>query len=116
MKVTTVLIANHDGDLRRAIRDRVQRAGSAIWEAANGLEALWIVKHHRPALVLLGLTMPRLGGLEAQRHIRKFDPSIRIVVVADEPGEQIRAQVAALGLQLLLTPLAPGALDAVLAG
>jgi CheY-like chemotaxis protein len=110
----SVLIADGDSDLRRTIRDHVQSTGSAAWEAANGLEALWVVKHHRPAVALLGLTMPRLDGLETQRHIRRFDPSIRVVVVTDDRSEETRQRIAGLGLELLLTPLAPEALETLL--
>src|SRR4051794_2910258 len=70
-----VLIADDNESVRQVLVDYVITTESEVLEASNGLEALWIVKHQRPDLVLLDLSMPRLGGLETIRHIRKFDPA-----------------------------------------
>lgn len=75
------------------------------------LEALWILKHHRPELVLLDLTMPRLDGFETVRHIRKFQPSQRIVVITGDISEATRTRVTGLGLELLLKPVELSRLD-----
>ena len=111
--IRSVLVVDDDANLRRTLCDYVRSLDKTAWEAAHGLEALWIVKHQRPDLVLLDLTMPRLDGFETIRHIRKFDPSIRVVVITGDPREEIRLRVASLGLDLLLKPLEPAALDAV---
>jgi len=107
----SVLIADDDAAVRSTLLDYAQMRGYATWEAANGLEALWIVKHRRPHLVLLDLSMPRLGGFDTVRHIQKFDPSIRIVIVTGDPSEDTRRHVEALGLALLLKPFTLDALD-----
>jgi CheY-like chemotaxis protein len=74
---------------------------------------LWLVKHQRPDVVLLDLTMPHLGGYETIRHIRKFDPRIRIVVITGDATEQTRREVEPLGLELLVKPFDLRALDVV---
>jgi CheY-like chemotaxis protein len=108
-----VLIADDNEDVRRVLVDYVTMIESEVLEASNGLEALWIVKHHRPDVVLLDLTMPRLGGYETIRHIRKFDPRIRIVVITGDASEQTRRAIEDLGLELLVKPIDLRALDAL---
>ena len=100
----SVLVVEDNPDLRQTLLDYATSLNCEAWEAGNGLEALWIVKHHRPTLVLLDLTMPRLDGFETIRHIQKFDPSIRIVVITGDSSEATRSRVEGLGLELLVKP------------
>ena len=57
--------------------------------------------------------MPRLDGFQTIRHIRKFEPSIRIVVITGDASDQTRDRVLSRGLELLLKPLDLAALDGV---
>ena len=109
----SVLVVEDDEALRQAMLDYATSLGCQAWEAGNGLEALWIVKHHRPTLVLIDLTMPRLDGFETIRHIRKFDPSIQIVVVTGDVSETTRRRVEELGLELLIKPFQLQELDSL---
>ena len=112
----SVLVVDDDASLRRAILDYAEATGTPAWEATNGLEALWIVKHQRPDLVLLDLRMPRLDGFETIRHLRKFDPSLRIVIVTGDRSEETRQRVTGLGLGMLLKPFRISDLDRVFTG
>jgi CheY-like chemotaxis protein len=110
-----VLVVDDDDALRRTIADYARGRGLTVWEAANGLEALWVTKHERPSVVLVDLRMPRLDGYETIRHIRKFDPAIRIAVITGDVSDATRERVAGLGLALLVKPFELRALDALLA-
>ena len=103
--VPSLLIVDDDEDFRQLVSDYARHLGTATWTAKNGLEALWVVKHERPPLVLLDLRMPRLDGFGTIGHIQKFDPSIRIVVVTGDGADETRSRVEALGLKLLLKPV-----------
>lgn len=100
-----VLVVDDDKDFREMVCAYARHLGRATWEATNGLEALWIVKHERPGLVLLDLGMPRVDGFETFRHIRKFDPSIRIIVVTGDGSDDTRRRVESFGLELRLKPV-----------
>jgi CheY-like chemotaxis protein len=110
----SVLVVEDNEEFRRTILDYATSVGHQAWEAGNGLEALWIVKHHRPTVVLLDLTMPRLDGFETIRHIQRFDPSIRIVIVTGDASETTRDRVEGLGLELLIKPFNLRELDPLL--
>ena len=51
-----------------------------IAEAAEGAEAYRLFKETRPDLVIMDVTMPGIGGIEAIRHIRQLDPNARVLV------------------------------------
>src|SRR5256712_3947991 len=87
---------------RQVLRDFLRLRGLAVLEAQNGLEALLSVKQHRPGVVVLDLNMPRLGGLEALKRIRPFDPTIRVAVVTEDPDAAIHQQARALGATVVL--------------
>ena len=111
----SILIADDDHDFREMVSQYAHHLGRTTWEATNGLEALWIVKHERPDVVLLDLRMPRVDGFETLRHIRKFDPSIRLVIVTGDGSHETRHRVESLGLELLLKPVTLEALASLFA-
>jgi two-component system chemotaxis response regulator CheY len=53
-----------------------------VGEAGNGADAVALYREHRPDLVTLDLVMPVLGGFDALRQIRAFDPDARVVIVS----------------------------------
>src|SRR5437016_1982145 len=72
--------------------------GFEVLTAGNGLEALLHVKRQRPAVVVLDLVMPRLGGLEALKRIRSFHPEAKVVIVSGRLDDEVRRQALALGV------------------
>ncbi len=68
--------------MRKMICGVAAEAGwQVVGEAANGAEAISLYQQHRPDLVTMDLVMPIMGGLEALRQIRSFDPLAKVVVV-----------------------------------
>lgn len=111
----SVLIADDNESVRRVLVDYVTLVmETEVLEASNGVEALRIVEHQRPELVLIDLAMPSLDGYETIRHIRKFDPRIRVVVITGDTSEETRREVGRLGVDLLVKPFDFRALDALL--
>src|SRR5437899_12312826 len=96
------VVVEDDPEARHVLRDFLRLRGLAVLEAQNGLEALLSVKQHRPGVVVLDLNMPRLGGLEALKRIRPFDPTIRVAVVTEDPDAAIHEQARALGATVVL--------------
>ena len=71
-----------------------------VGEAASGLEALDVVLAERPDLVLMDVSMPDLGGLEATEQLLARLPGLGVVVITlhDDRATVARAlQVGASG-------------------
>jgi DNA-binding NarL/FixJ family response regulator len=52
-----------------------------IGEAANGKEALEVLRKLMPDVVLMDLAMPVMGGLEATRRINKEFPRVKVLAL-----------------------------------
>ncbi len=52
------------------------------FEACNGVEALELIKAHKPDLVLLDLRMPEMDGWQAARRIRELENGRDIPIIA----------------------------------
>ena len=87
MRPRKVLVVEDDDDLRRLYRSWLTLADFSVREARGGFEALRLMDHDPPDIVVLDLMMPGVDGyavrleLEAHAHTR----SIPIVVVTAAP-------------------------------
>lgn len=104
-----VLIVEDDADTRDMLAMLLQTEGFHAVAAEDGLEALHLLRtvRHRapetPCLVLLDLTMPRLGGQEFRRA-QLGDPivaSVPVAVMSGAADAEERAQ--ALGAVATVT-------------
>ena len=54
---------------------------SVVGVAADGAEAVRLVSLHQPDIVLMDISMPTMGGVEATRRIVAAWPAIQVVVL-----------------------------------
>lgn len=114
---TRVLVVDDDDELRAAVADYLEAHGFAPLLATNGLEALLHVKRNRPAAVVMDLMMPRLGGLDALKRMRAFDPSMTVVIATGTPDPALHERALAMGARAVLQkPFALAAMLAALKG
>jgi DNA-binding NarL/FixJ family response regulator len=59
-----------------------------VGEAEDGLEAIKIINDLKPELVLMDLSMPRMGGIEAIREVKKLSPDTRVLVLTVHRTEE----------------------------
>lgn len=71
--------------------------------ASDGLEAIQKAEELQPDVILLDISLPKLGGIEAAREIRKRAPKSRIVFLSCHADPQIvRAALCAGGQGYIL--------------
>ena len=87
-----VLIVDDDPRIRRLVAAHMKQAGFEIYLAGNGHEAIEQASLHQPSAIILDLSMPGMGGLEALGRLREWytDP-ILILSATDQEREKVRA-------------------------
>ena len=63
------------------------RGIDVVGTASDGYEALQMVRSSAPDIVLMDISMPRCGGLEATRLIKAEFPDVKIVMLTVSEGE-----------------------------
>ncbi|MGH7326191.1 MAG: response regulator [Candidatus Rokuibacteriota bacterium] len=92
-----VLVVDDDPDVLAMVCEWLLTHGFEVLRATNGLEALLQVKRARPGAVVLDVMMPRLGGLDALKRIRAFDPAATVVVLSANLHADVERQARSLG-------------------
>ncbi len=84
-----VLLADDHAVLRSGLRLLLtsQNEFDVVGEASSGTETLSLAEQLQPDLILLDLSMPALGGLDALPALRKLVPSARVLILTmhDDP-------------------------------
>jgi len=99
MARTRVLLADDHTIVREGLAGilRATEDLEVVAEARDGTEAVEKALDSRPDVVVLDITMPRLGGLEAARRIRKALPKSRILVLTMHEDEEYVLQMVRAG-------------------
>jgi CheY-like chemotaxis protein len=89
----TILLVEDSAVVRSLIRQLLVLRGYTVIEATDGAEALAISdKHKGPIhLLLTDLLMPRMGGDQLGKRIRRRRPRIKVIYVSGYSGEAFHA-------------------------
>ena len=94
-KPPLILIAEDLAPYRQLMRSHLERAGWRVHEAADGSEAIAMLKEDT-AVMLLDLEMPGKSGLDCLRHLRKYRADIKVIIVSG--NHEVRTAVSAMRL------------------
>ena len=99
MTKTRILLADDHAMLRAGLRLLIeaQTDMTCAGEAGDGLETLAQVERLQPDIVLLDLSMPRLGGLAALPEIRRKAPQVRVLVLTMHADDEYLRQCLKAG-------------------
>ncbi len=101
----TILLVDDEDQLRRVMRDLLEREGYAVAEARDGVQALDEVDRHAPDVIVLDLNLPGLDGYNVLSKLRSRDPTrhIPVIVLTAKGDEDNEVRVFELGADDFLT-------------
>jgi len=115
--MTTVVVVDDHRLVRAGLRTIIDASGDlrVVGEAGDGAEAVTVVGELAPDVVLMDLSMPGLGGIEAIRRLRAAGVTSPVVVLTSfAEADRVRDAVEAGAIGYLLKDSEPGdVLDAV---
>jgi DNA-binding response OmpR family regulator len=108
-----LLIVDDEEELVSALVERLVFRGYAVEGAADGRQALAMVKERPFDVVVADLKMPRIGGIELMRSLRREFPHVRVILITGHgrTDDEVSA-LAEMANGLLLKPFAIEALVA----
>lgn len=99
MSPITLVLADDHAVVRDGLRALLEAEGDLliVAEAADGLEALDLVRRHRPDVLVLDLVMPGMNGLEVSRQAPQASPKTKVVVLSMHADEAYVVQALTAG-------------------
>ena len=96
----TVLVVDDDEFVRRVAQDMLSTLGFDVLTAGDGQEGVEVFRRRAAdiELVLLDLSMPRMGGEEAFGEIRKTAPTARVILASGYDEQESTRRFAGRGL------------------
>ena len=113
-----VLVVDDDEPARTAVAWALEADGFAVEHAEDGVRALALLASRAPALVVLDLSLPGLGGLDVLRRLREREHAggeepLPVIILSGRDGETDRIVGLDLGADdYLVKPFSPGELAA----
>lgn len=94
-----ILIADDSYIIRRTLENILVHAGHTVYQSENGLEMLEVYTNTSPDVVLLGIDMPVMSGLEALLHLRDIDPDAKVIICSSHDDEYTLNKAKSLGVE-----------------
>ncbi|HKI60268.1 MAG TPA: response regulator, partial [Mariprofundaceae bacterium] len=100
----TVLLADDDEAVLDTVATILKRLGCKVLVATDGLSAVETFKTHHTEieLVLLDVVMPKMGGIDAFKKIRKMSPSMKVIFLTGYDSHQ-RLSSQEMGIEKVIT-------------
>ncbi len=83
-----VLVVDDLPDVRLVLKTVIEEPGVEVVEAADGLEALDVLKNYHVDLIITDCQMPNMSGLELIEAARSQDPNLVFIVVSSTAKEE----------------------------
>lgn len=106
----TVLVADDHGVVREGVFRVLEREPDieVCAEAVDGEEALLQLERHRPDILLLDVTMPRLSGLETLERVKARHPGVKTLLLSFRADAPLVESALSLGVDGYLLKNARG--------
>jgi DNA-binding NtrC family response regulator len=82
---TKVLIVDDEVEFASTLAERLALRNYDVKAVYNAEDAIAGAQSDPPDVVLLDLRMPGISGLEVLKTLKKFDPTIEVILVTGQP-------------------------------
>jgi two-component system response regulator FlrC len=111
-----ILIVDDDPSMRTALMESVRRLGYDVQGATDGADAVDRVSRYKPWLVVTDLKMPRLGGLDLIKEIKRRSPHTLMVLMTAYGTVETAVEAMKYGASdYILKPFSTDLLERVIA-
>jgi DNA-binding response OmpR family regulator len=98
-----ILLVDDDAAIRSAVGRLLLSAGYQPLEAADGAIALELMRREQPAVIILDIEMPGLGGLDALDQLRQGGSELSVIILSGLSDVEHRLRGLDLGADDYIT-------------
>jgi two-component system phosphate regulon response regulator PhoB len=92
----TVVVVDDEAQIRRLVREILEREGFYVEDAANATDGLALIERAKPAVVVLDLMLPDMDGMEALETLRRTS-NVPVILLTGRASEADRVRGLDLG-------------------
>jgi DNA-binding response OmpR family regulator len=92
-----VLLVDDEKEFVTTLAERMQLRGLDPEVAFSGEQALKILEHSLPDVIVLDLKMPGINGLEVLRKVKKSHPQVQVIILTGHGSDRDEAAARRLG-------------------
>lgn len=93
----TVLVVDDEPEIRASVRGILTDEGLRVVEAADGRQALELIRDERPELVILDVWMPDVDGLQFLRELQGREDAPEVIMISGHGTIETAVQATKLG-------------------
>ena len=101
-KSPKILVVDDDPHFRNAVISILKANGYRVAEESSSLSVIRAINKEKPDLILLDLKMPKAGGIEVIKTMRRMSIYIPVVVVSGHLSQQNFHNLRVLGVEYFL--------------
>jgi two-component system response regulator NreC len=94
-----IVLAEDHREFRRLLRQELERGEDlrVVGEVEDGQELLELLEEVNPDLIILDISMPNLGGLEAAQRLKHSHPQVKVLFLSMHKKEAYVQKARSLG-------------------
>jgi putative two-component system response regulator len=92
-----LLVVEDEPNMRGFLKDFFEKQNYEVYAASNGEDALELIRNSRPHLVFLDIGLPGMSGIDVLAHMKKFDNTIKVIMVTAIHDKQKIEEATRLG-------------------
>lgn len=93
-----LLIVDDEIDIREFAKNYFRKRGIEVFTASGGTEAMEIIEHEQPTLVLLDIRMEEMNGVDLLKSLRAKQNATKVIMVSGVEDEHTVAETKNLGV------------------
>ena len=79
-KMPTILMVDDEDRFRDSLSQQLIHRGFKVYQTNNGEDAIKVVRHKNPQVVILDQKMPGMDGIETLKELKKIRPEVQVIM------------------------------------
>lgn len=94
-----ILVVDDHTVVRRGVRSLIESVPGweVVGEASDGQEALALAEQLQPHIIVMDLSMPKIGGIDTTVQLRKKLPDVEVLILTMHESDQLVSQAVRAG-------------------